>query len=400
MEARERKGDHLVNHMKAEGFIAGRLRFKGRVAVAATAISFFIIILSVCIAEGFSREIRQGAAAIAGDILISDRGGNFFGTSDPVPSAPSFAESVKAVRGVESLTPIICRSGIIRKGDEIRGVLFKGTDADTVRMGARVPSALSSKLGIRVGDELRSWFISDRIKTGDFRVTEIYESLLDSDESLIILTSAADLRKINGWSDCEASAIEVQLKPSFRERKAMKEVTREVGGIVSASSLDEENGLGALSAAERFPQFFDWLDLIDYNVVAILILMTVVAGFNMVSGLLILLFRNISTIGTLKTLGMRDRDIGGVFLRIGARISLKGMLIGNGAALIFCLFQSLTGFIRLDPANYFISTVPVSINPLQLLLTDAVAFVTIQLLLLIPSLFISKIDPSLTVKAE
>lgn len=386
--------------MKAEGFIAGRLRFKGRVAVAATAISFFIIILSVCIAEGFSREIRKGAAAITGDVLITDRGGNFFGVSDPIPSAPSFAESVKAVHGVEGLTPIICRSGIIRKGDEIRGVMFKGTDADTVSMGARIPSALASSLGIHVGDKIQAWFISDRIKVRKFTVTGIFDSLIDSDEGLIIRTSAADMRRLNGWDSSEASALEVSLSPSSRDRRSMKAVTREIGSIVAASPDDEENGLGALSAADRFPQLFDWLDLIDYNVIAILVLMTVVAGFNMVSGLLILLFRNISTIGTLKTLGMKDRSIAGVFLRIGARISLRGMLTGNAAALIFCAVQGLTRLIRLDPANYFISFVPVSIDPLRILLTDAAAFVAIQLLLLIPSLFISKIDPSLTVKAE
>lgn len=386
--------------MKAEGFIAGRLRFKGRVAVAATAISFFIIILSVCIAEGFSREIRKGAAAITGDVLITDRGGNFFGVSDPIPSDPSFAESVKAVHGVEGLTPIICRSGIIRKGDEIRGVMFKGADADTVSMGARIPSALASSLGIHVGDKIQAWFISDRIKVRKFTVTGIFDSLIDSDEGLIIRTSAADMRRLNGWDSSEASALEVSLSPSSRDRRSMKAVTREIGSIVAASPDDEENGLGALSAADRFPQLFDWLDLIDYNVIAILVLMTVVAGFNMVSGLLILLFRNISTIGTLKTLGMKDRSIASVFLRIGARISLRGMLTGNAAALIFCAVQGLTRFIRLDPANYFISFVPVSIDPLRILLTDAAAFVAIQLLLLIPSLFISKIDPSLTVKAE
>ena len=384
--------------MKAEGFIAGRLRFKGRVAVAATAISFFIIILSVCIAEGFSREIRKGAAAITGDVLITDRGGNFFGVSDPIPSDPSFAESVKAVHGVEGLTPIICRSGIIRKGDEIRGVMFKGTDA--VSMGARIPSALASSLGIHIGDKIQAWFISDRIKVRKFTVTGIFDSLIDSDEGLIIRTSAADMRRLNGWDGSEASALEVSLSPSSRDRRSMKAVTREIGSIVAASPDDEENGLGALSAADRFPQLFDWLDLIDYNVIAILVLMTVVAGFNMVSGLLILLFRNISTIGTLKTLGMKDRSIASVFLRIGARISLRGMLTGNAAALIFCAVQGLTRFIRLDPANYFISFVPVSIDPLRILLTDAAAFVAIQLLLLIPSLFISKIDPSLTVKAE
>ncbi len=386
--------------MKAEGFIAGRLRFKGRVAVAATAISFFIIILSVCISEGFSRQIRKGAADITGDILITDRGGNFFGVTDPISAEPSFAENVKAIRGVESLEPIICRTGIVRKGDQIKGVMFKGTDADTTRMGARVPSALAAQLDLKTGDNLQAWFISDKIKVRKFKIIEIYESLIDSDEGLVIRTSASDMRRLNGWTDADASALEVGLAPAYRGRRTMEEATRQVGMAVAASTDDEENGLGALSASDRFPQLFDWLDLIDYNVLAILALMTVVAGFNMVSGLLILLFRNISTIGTLKTLGMRDRDIAGVFLRVGARISLKGMLIGNAAALLFCIVQGLTGIIKLDPANYFISFVPVSIDPLRILLTDAVAFIAIQLLLLIPSLFISKIDPSLTVKAE
>lgn len=386
--------------MKAEGFIAGRLRFKGRVAVAATAISFFIIIISVCISSGFSREIRAGAAAITGDILITDRGGNFFGTSDPIPSRPSFLENVLAVKGVESIRPIICRSGIVKKGDEIRGVLFKGTESDTVSMGIRVPSALADQLGLEVGDKIQSWFISDRIKVRKFEIIQIYDSLIDSEEGLIIQASAADLRRLNGWEDSEASALEVTLSPSFRDRASMKAATQEIGAIVSMSRDDEENGLGALSAADRFPQIFDWLDLIDYNVVAILILMTVVAGFNMVSGLLILLFRNISTIGTLKTLGMKDRSIAGVFLRIGGRITLTGMLIGNAAALAFCILQGYTKLIRLDSANYFISFVPISIDPLRILLTDVIAYAAIQLLLLIPSLFISKIDPSLTVKAE
>ena len=149
--------------MKAEGFIAGRLRFKGRVAVAATAISFFIIILSVCIAEGFSREIRKGAAAITGDVLITDRGGNFFGVSDPIPSDPSFAESVKAVHGVEGLTPIICRSGIIRKGDEIRGVMFKGTVSKSSTLTLIVPEVsrldrVRSLRGVSSGSALRARF--------------------------------------------------------------------------------------------------------------------------------------------------------------------------------------------------------------------------------------------------
>ncbi len=120
----------------------------------------------------------------------------------------------------------------------------------------------------------------------------------------------------------------------------------------------------------------------------------------MISGLLILLFRHISTIGTLKALGMANKQIAGVFLRVAARIVLAGMVIGNGAALLFCLLQDSTHLIRLNPENYFVSFVPVHIDPALVALVDVLAFAVIMLLLLIPTLFISKVDPAKTVRVR
>ena len=166
------------------------------------------------------------------------------------------------------------------------------------------------------------------------------------------------------------------------------------------SEAEEEQELLAASAQGRYPQLFDWLDLLDFNVLFILILMTAVAGFNMISGLLILLFRNIPTIGTLKTLGMTDRAIGKVFLRVASVLVLKGMLIGNGLALLFCLIQDQTHLIRLNPANYFVSSVPVAVNLPAILAADALAYGVILLLLLIPTLFIARVDPADTVRMK
>jgi len=135
-------------------------------------------------------------------------------------------------------------------------------------------------------------------------------------------------------------------------------------------------------------------------VLFILILMTIVAGFNMISGLLIMLFENISTIGLLKSLGMNDRAISKVFLTSAAVLVLKGMLAGNALALLFCLVQDRTHFLKLDPENYFVSFVPVEVDVPAVLLADAAAFVVIMLLLLIPTLFISKVDPAQTVRVK
>jgi lipoprotein-releasing system permease protein len=140
--------------------------------------------------------------------------------------------------------------------------------------------------------------------------------------------------------------------------------------------------------------------MIDFNVFFILLLMTVVAGFNMISGLLIMLFENTSTIGLLKSLGMTDKAIAKVFLSSSAVLTLKGMAMGNAIAILFCIIQSSTHLLKLDPVNYFVSFVPVRMNLGLVLAADAGAFIVIMLLLLIPCLFISKVDPAETVRVK
>ena len=132
----------------------------------------------------------------------------------------------------------------------------------------------------------------------------------------------------------------------------------------------------------------------------ILVLMVIVAGLNMVSGLLILLFENISTIGLLKSMGMTTTDIAKTFLLTSSRLVFKGMLSGNIIGMGLCVLQDATHFLRLNPANYFLSYVPVDLNFLQILLFDAAAYAVIMLILLIPGVFISKVDPAQSVRVK
>ena len=178
----------------------------------------------------------------------------------------------------------------------------------------------------------------------------------------------------------------------------MDAVAREAGAAALLYASDDDPPVVSVSTAEANPQLFDWLSLIDFNVLVILVLMTVVAGFNMISGLLILLFENISTIGILKSMGMTDGAIVKVFLRTSSVIVLKGMAAGNLLAFLFCLIQGSTHIIALDPSNYFISYVPVHLQTLKILAADAAAYIVIMLLLLLPSMFISRIDPAKTVR--
>lgn len=364
--------------MSIAGFIAGRLKFKGRLALASTALSFLVMIISVAVSSGFRNEIRSAVAELSGDISVD---------SDRPLELPD-------IEGVESVSPVIFQIGIVKNGEIIQGVMFKASESrDSLHLGVIIPERLSKLLGIAEGDNMLTYFVGEeRVKARKFLVKGIYSSPVEADGNLVVLSSMEDMRRVMDIGEGECTSVEIKLGAGYRTDYALRSKTAEVGAYVYP--------LHAESSVDRFPQLFDWLSLIDFNVLAIIALMTVVAGFNMISGLLILLFRSISTIGTLKALGMPDKTIAGVFLRVGARITGLGMLAGNVLAFCFCLIQGKTHFLKLNPENYFVSYVPVNIDWGMVLLCDLAAFAAILLLLMIPTLFISRVDPARTIKAD
>ena len=231
-------------------------------------------------------------------------------------------------------------------------------------------------------------------------MTGVYDAIMDGTDNIVVLADMADIQRLNGWSADEVSNLEISLSRGSRDVAWIRKATDEVGMIALENAAADDDTLVATSVISRYPQIFDWLNLIDFNVLFILVLMTMVAGFNMISGLLIMLFRNISTIGTLKSLGMTDRSIAKVFLKVASVIVLKGLVIGNAIAFLFCLVQDRTHILKLNPENYFVPFVPVHLNLPYVLAADALSYVAIMLLLLIPCLFISRVDPAQTVRAQ
>lgn len=388
--------------MNAAAFISRKLRFKGKTAMVSIAVSFLVMILAVSISSGFRKELRDNVSAISGDIQITSSSLNYVSEDSPISSMPPSLDAIRAVDGVESIEPAVYRAGIVKKDDNIHGVLFKGVSASdsTSSLQVSIPSKLSDLLGLKEGDDLIAYFVGERVKMRKFKVASIYRSLVEADDNLLVYASLSDLQRLNSWEQDEVSALEITLADHFRSRSRISMKTDEIGTLALLMADAEDDDLIATPITDKYSRIFDWLDLIDLNVMVILILMTVVAGFNMISGLLILLFQNISTIGILKSMGMTDRSISELFLRVSSNLVLKGMAIGNILALLFCALQSSTHFIRLNPENYFISFVPVSVNVPMILLADLLAYVGIMLLLLLPTLFISKVDPAQTVRAQ
>lgn len=385
--------------MNASRFISRKIKFGGTVATISVAISFFIIIISVSISSGFRKELRKGISNLSGDIQLVSPTMNYVGETDYISLNDSTVSKLLKIPGIESLSPVIYRAGIIKNDENISGVLFKGTeDFDSLRVS--IPSKLASTLGLEVGDYITTYFVGERVNARKFEISDIYTSVITGDDNMVVFAGLSDIQRLNRWDDGMVSAYEVILDEAHSSPEQISEINETVGTIVLEDTPEDESAPVAISALHRFPQIFSWLELIDMNVVLVLVLMTIVAGFNMISGLLILLFRNISTIGTLKSLGMKDRNISEIFFRVATHIVFKGMLAGNILALLFCFVQHHTRLITLNPENYFLSYVPVNVNLWMILLADLVSYLVIVLLLLIPSFFVSKVDPAKTVRAQ
>lgn len=364
-------------------------------AALAIAVSFFVIIVAVAVSSGFRHTVRGGVAAMVGDVRITP-----FLSGDAEPeSMPWHLPSEKAIEAlpaVKEIVPAVVRAGIVKNGDIVHGVMVKGVPGkDLPSLSASIPGRLSEITGLGAGDDLTVYFVGEKVRVRKFHIVRVHRDLVELDDNLLVYTSLEDMQRLNGWSEDQVSCLDILTRNGRTE-----EVALTIGNLLLGSGAPEEENLYVSASSGTYPQVFDWLGLLDFNVVIILVLMTVVAGFNMVSGLLIMLLRNVSTVGTLKTLGMDNRSVGRLFVRIGAEAVLKGMLAGNVLALLFCLIQGTTHLIPLDPANYFVSWVPVHVHLPWILLADAAAFLGILALLWLPARVVARIDPATTVKAD
>ena len=369
------------------------------------------MIVAVAVSSGFRYEIRDGLSELTGDVQLTMADMNYLDESSPVSISQSYLPHVEQIKGVRSVDPVIYRVGIVKHEGDIYGVMIKGVEGgvtsvtgtavpDSVALSVAIPASLAESAGLTVGNRLLTYFVGEKVKVRQFNIVDVYEPIVRTDDRFLVYASIEDMQRLNGWSEDQTSMFEVTLEDEYKDEFMMQEVSCNISDAVHVYRSEDDDRLIAVSSVDRFPQIFEWLALIDFNVVFVLVLMIAVAGVNMITGLLILLFENISTIGLLKALGMNNREIMNVFLTRAAGTVLKGMFIGNVIAFALCLIQQMTHVLTLDPVNYFVSYVPVHLNVSDILTADIIAFISIMLLLVLPSLFVLKIDPSRTIKMD
>lgn len=383
--------------MSAKAFIAGRLRFKGKMAVTATAISSFVMICAVAISSGFRHQIGKEISAACPDVTLSSIGG--YTGMDRIPSEPACLQAILEIDGVQSVQSAIWRSAIVKTSSEVEAVMLR-SNPDIPSGEIEIPLALSRRTGLEQGDKMLCYFVSDRVQARNFTIREVRRSAADLGDAFIANCSLEDLRRLEKLPEELTGVLEISLEEKYRNATAMKFKASEIGMTAALGRGQDEPSLLSTSAADRYSSLFAWLQLIDANVLVILLLMSLVAGFNMISALLILLMRSVSSIGMLKAMGAKDKEIRGIYLRISGRHVALGLLAGNAAALLLCAIQGFTHIIKMNPENYFVDFLPVHINLAAIILVDLAAWLVIMALLSLGAKYVSRIDPAESCRAE
>ena len=390
--------------MSLSGYISKRLSLRDGdrrkwppaivVAVAGIAVSFTVMMLSIAVVKGFKSEIKRKIMGFDAQVAVMPLAGYYGDGSatlrfDGVMET-AVEESVREVAGNDkrfNLSLSASQPGILKTDDDFSGVVFRGygdghswefersvlTEGElpdsTDSKGIAISELMASKLGLAVGDRVDAYFITDgNIRPRRFDVRGIYCSNFGEYDNAVAFAPYGVLARLGKFASGEGSRLEI-------------------------NGLDEkEISAGAI--------YFNWLDLLDTNVVVILILMGFVSGFTLISCVIILILQRVRMIGILKALGAGNRLIRGVFVRLGIRVTAAGLLIGNFVSFLLILLERSTHILPLDPDAYYLSYVPVETSPADWVLLNAGVVAVAFLIMLVPTGIAGRVSPVKTLRFE
>lgn len=411
--------------MNTELFIARRLHFDEnggqrmsrpamRVATAGIAVGLTVMLVAVAVVVGFKREVSNQIVGFGSHIQVAAYENGYGYETVPIVPSDSLVQTLKTLPHIKCVQRITTKPGIVKTDTDFEGIVLKGVDAgfdwtffkthivagnipvvggDVAANDALISRHTANLLHLAVGDRFTAYFVGESVRARRFIVCGIYETAFADFDKLFVLTDMRHVQKLNGWNaDCIS-----QLELLVDNFDKIDEIERNVFFAVATQG---GTPMQVRNIKKIVPRMFEWLDMLDVNAWVILALMLAVAGFNMISGLLIIILERTNTIGLLKAMGARDRSIRKIFVCQAAFLIGKGMLWGNVAGCAIVLVEQFTHAIPLDPAMYYVNYIPVSLSVEHWLLINIGTFVITLLMLIVPSHIITSIRPAQSIKFD
>ena len=394
-------------------FIAKRITFNSkrtfsklivRIAILGIMLGLAVMILAVAIVKGFKSEIREKVRGFSGDIQIVKLDLNTSYENTPFSISKSELKKISTTSGISFIQPFATKPGIINAGDEAEGVVLKGVDqsynweyfkktlvagnvidfSDSVQSRSQIliSKYTADRLNLKVGDDFLMYFIENSLRKRKFEITGIYDLGVEEVDKIFVIGDLELVRSLNNWKPLQVGGYELRVN-DFKDLDIVEKKVYEDLGVE----------LKSYTVKEYYPTIFDWLSLLDVNTQVILILMMAVAVINMISALLIMILERTNMIGILKALGSSNWNIRKIFLYNATYLIGIGLFSGNLLGIGLGLFQYHTHFFTLDQSSYYMSFVPVQLDIQDILLLNAGTLLISLMVLLIPSLLVSRISP-------
>lgn len=389
-----------------------------RIATIGVAIGIAVMILTVSVILGFKHTIRDKIVGFGSHIQVTSYAAQQTAIPVPISLTKQEIQQLRHLPNVRHLERYVLTQGILKTDSDFLGVAFKGIDQhydltflrqcmvegdlpvfnDTKSSNKLVISRqIANTLHLKVGQKVFAYFIAyDDVRVRRFTICGIYQSNMKQFDDVLCITDLRTTLKLNEWADDQMSGIELQV----RDFEHLDETSQQVTEIVKNQTDSYGETLTSQTIYEAYPQVFSWLSLLDINVWIILALMIAVAGFTMISGLLIIILERTQMIGLLKALGARNRTVRHTFLWFAVFIIGQGLLAGNIIGLGLVLLQQHYGIVKLDPTTYYVSTAPVEISIPLVVLLNVVTLLLSVFVLLAPSHLVSRIHPAKAIRFE
>ncbi len=417
--------------MNTELFISRRLFFEKsskkllsqriiRIALVGIALGLAVMIISVAVITGFKSEIRNKVIGFGSHIQVVNFDSSNSYETQPISQKQPFSDELQTINGVNNVQVFATKPGMIKTDEYIQGIVFKGVSSHydwtffrknlvegslpAISDSARSDQILLSEqvaelLEVSVGERVVLYFINEdesMPRMLQLTISGLYRTSLEEFDNLFVMGDLQQVQRLNNWRSDQISGFEIAINDFSR----INEVEQRVRNIVLNYSVESEAILRTTNITREYPQIFDWLAILDMNVWVILILMALVAGFNMISGLLVLILERSRMIGILKALGSENWSIRKVFLYLSVFLTSRGMLWGNVVGIGFVIIQHYFRVIKLNPTLYYVDVVPVNFSLLHILLLNLGTVAVTVLMLVVPSYLVSKISPEKTIRFE
>ena len=414
--------------MSVEFFIAKRIygnRGEGRnisppairVAIISVAVGLVVMILSVAVVVGFKKEIRNKVIGFGSHVQIVNFDLNASYELKPIAVSDTLKAYIQNYSNILRIEKFATKPGIIKTEEDFLGVIFKGVDErydwdffrsnltegvvlsifpDSTITDVVISKNIAGKLNLKLNDSFTAYFVQDPPRARKFRIAGMYQTHFLDYDKMFILMDIKQIQRLNQWDEDMVIGLELFVKDYNRMDPTADSLYFEL--------QTQKDRLGntffSRSIKQLKPEIFEWLDVLDTNVVVILVLMFLVAGFSMISGLLIIILERTNMIGILKALGQDNTSIRKIFLYISVFLIAKGLFWGNLIALSLCFIQKHFGILKLNPDVYYLTKVPVDISGLSILFINLGTLFVTLVILIGPSYLVANISPAKTIRFE